>query len=129
MKRFTSIVMICILVMALFTFMGTTAFAEESFVDSALETVRGFVTEEKLAELKETLFSWADKVIAFAKDESTWDNIVTILMALAAFIIFPILLFLLVIVYLIIALMIIIAGVLVAIVEIILTIFAGQIPM
>lgn len=129
MKRFTSIAMIFVLVMALFTFMGTTVFAEESFVDSALETVRGFVTEEKLAELKETLFTWADKIIAFAKDEATWESLGTILLAIAAFIIFPILLFFLVVVYLIIALMIIIAGVLVAIVEVILTIFAGQIPM
>ncbi len=140
MKRFTSILMIFILML---TFMSTTsvvAYAEDGGAAStpeldisAIEQLLGvdlaFVDEikAKLTELKDTLFGYVYKVIDFIKSNETYTNIAKVILAIIAILLFPVFIGLIVVVYVTIGAMILFAGALVGIVEIIMAIAASMI--
>ncbi len=140
MKRFTSILMIFILML---TFMSTTsvvAYAEDGGAGStpeldvsAIEQLFGvdlaFVDEikAKLTELKDTLFGYVYRVIDFIKSNETYTNIARVILAIIAILLFPIFIGLIIVVYVTIGAMILFAGALVGIVEIIMAIAASMI--
>ena len=140
MKRFTSILMI---LMIMLTFMSTASlavYAEDGAENStptleidAIEQLLGvdlsFVDEiqAKLTELKATLFGYVDKVVNFIKSNETYKNIAKAILAVIAVLLFPVFIGLIVVVYVTIGGMILFAGALVGIVEIIMSIAASMI--
>ncbi len=152
MKNVTSIILILVLICTLVSLMSVPAFAEEGaatpgeestevtppaqdesaaeeggFIDGLLEKVKGFVTAEKLASLKEQLFALPEKLVSFVKNAATYENIATLIVAIAAIITIPIIFGLVIVAYITIGAMILFAGALTAVVEIILTILTGLI--
>lgn len=140
MKRFTSILMI---LMIMLTFMSTAslaAYAEDGAetstpaleidaIEQLLGVDLGFVDEiqAKLTELKTTLFGYVDKVVNFIKSNETYKNIAKAILAVIAILLFPVFIGLIVVVYVTIGGMILFAGALVGIVEIIMSIAASMI--
>lgn len=102
-----------------------TAVAEGSgLIDTLLAKVRGFVTAEKLAELKTLLFSLPTKMLNFIKSAFTLESLPMLLAGVAAVIFVPIVFGLMVIAFVTIGAMIVFAGALTAIVEVLLTILS-----
>lgn len=140
MKRFTSILMI---LMIMLTFMSTAslaAYAEDGAetstptleidaIEQLLGVDLGFVDEiqAKLTELKTTLFGYVDRVVNFIKSNETYKNIAKAILAVIAILLFPVFIGLIVVVYVTIGGMILFAGALVGIVEIIMSIAASMI--
>lgn len=140
MKRFASFILIFVLVCAMFGTVSASVFAEEAtpetavaegsgLIDTLLAKVRGFVTAEKLAELKTLLFSLPTKMLNFIKSAFTLESLPMLLAGVAAVIFVPIVFGLMVIAFVTIGAMIVFAGALTAIVEVLLTILSGFIAL
>lgn len=140
MKRFTSILMIFVLMLTFMSTASVVAYAEDGQTDSSsgfelsmIEQLLGvdltFVDEikAKLTELKDTLFGYVHKVVDFIKSNETYTNIAKAILAVFAILLFPVFIGLIVVVYVTIAAMILFAGALVGIVEIIMVIAASMI--
>ncbi|MGM9631892.1 MAG: hypothetical protein ACI3XL_02225 [Eubacteriales bacterium] len=140
MKRFASFILIFVLVCAMVGTVSASVFAEEAtpgaavsegsgLIDTLLAKVRGFVTAEKLAELKTLLFSLPAKMLNFIKSAFTLESLPMLLAGVAAVIFVPIVFGLVVIAFVTIGAMIVFAGALTAIVEVLLTILSGLIAL
>lgn len=130
MKRITAIVLIFVLVCAAFGVMSVSAFASESpDANESVTDSSDFSISGNLAELKTKLFGAVEKMISFINSNETYKKISTILLAVLAFIFIPIVIAFVFIVYVTIGTMIIFAGALTGVVEIIITILAGFVPL
>lgn len=140
MKRFTSILMILMIMLTFMSTVSLAAYAEDGAETSTptleIDTIEqllgvdlGFVDEiqAKLTELKTTLFGYVDRVVNFIKSNETYKNIAKAILAVIAILLFPVFIGLIVVVYVTIGGMILFAGALVGIVEIIMSIAASMI--
>ena len=148
MKRFVSVIFIMLLTLSLLTTLGMSAFAAETpdgageltdnvttgvgqftkVLEGLLEQAKGFLPMEKLEAVKNEMVITVKAIWVFIQNDETYKNVFTAIAAILAFIFIPIIIGVLVVAYLIIAIMIVFAGVLVKIVEVILSILVGFLP-